>query len=252
MCRAGRFVADFHAGTSEAPRVPDIVARSLTQTVEGEWVVWAHKLARPAAHGFMPLSGGDAYPADAVAHCRNGKPHDAPQRHCSCGFYAVSHPLDSKPAVGVVRLQVVLSGRILAFECPWSPVPTRLMFLGGMMSVNGRAMAFGSGEPEAEDDWPTDAMLFRAERQTVVRVNALWPAEPPDDPGGHLAVLARQHPRGTGPVRLSLPAPAPAVVTVDDDAGYCMLGMGQAEPRRMAFTPTAIPMPRTTVAASAP
>jgi hypothetical protein len=252
MCRAGRFVAGFRAGTVEAPRVPGIVTRSLTQTVEGEWVVWAHKLARPAGDWFMPLSGGDLYPTDAVAQCRNGGRHDAPQRDCTCGFYAVSHPLDAEIAPGVVGLQVVLSGRILAFECPWSPVPTRGMAVIGMVSVNGRTMTFGNG-PEPDDDWPDDALLFRAERQAVVRIDApSTPPPPPNDPGGHLAALAARRPRGAGPVRLSLPASAPAVVPVDDDAGYCLLGVAQAELRRTALTPSAIPMPSTTAAAVAP
>ncbi|MDQ3980909.1 MAG: hypothetical protein M3314_15415, partial [Actinomycetota bacterium] len=181
MCRAGRFVADFRAGAAEVPRVPNLVARSLTQTVEGEWVVWAHKLARVAADGFMPLSGGDPYPGDAVAQCRSGGGHRAPRRNCTCGFYAVSHPLETAGAPGVMRLQVVLSGRILAFECPWSPLPTRRMLVTGMVSVNGRTMTFGNG-PALDDDWPTDALLFRAERQVVVRVDApSTPPPPPDD-----------------------------------------------------------------------
>lgn len=250
MCLPGRFVAEFRAGTLQAPLVPDVVARSLTQTVEGEWVVWAHKLARPAGDCFMPLSGGDLYPTDAVAQCRNGGQHGAPQRDCTCGFYAVSHPLDAEAAPGVVRLQVALSGRILAFECPWSPVPTRAMFVTGMVSVHGRTMTFGNG-PDPDDDWPRDALLFRAERQSVVRVDAPSPPPPPDDPGGHLAALVARDPRGAGPLRLSLPASAPAVVPVDDDPGYCLLGVDHANRRRTALTPDAIPLPTTTAAAVA-
>ncbi len=248
MCRAGRFVADFRTGTVEAPSVPDLVARSLTQTVEGEWVVWGHKLARTAANGFMPLSGGDVYPTDAVAQCRNGRGHGAPQPNCTCGFYAVSHPLDTVDFPGAMRLQVVLSGRILAFECPWSPLPTRRTFVTGMVSVNGRTRTFGNA-PTTDDEWPVDALLFRAERQVVVRVDSpSTPPPPPDDPGGRLAALAARHPRGAGPVRLSLPASAPEVVPVDDDSGYCLLGLGHAEPRRTTSTPSAIPMPSATVA----
>ena len=246
MCRAGRFVAEFRAGIHEAPRVPDVVASSLTQTVEGDWVVWAHKLARPAGDGFMPLSGGDAYPADAVARCRNGGRHDAPQQTCSCGFYAVSHPLDALP--GLLGLQVVLSGRVLAFECPWSPVPRRRMFVTGMVRVNGRTMTFGN-EPEPDDDWPADALLFRAERQTVVRVAGPAPAPPPpDDPGGDLSMLTGRRPRGAGPVRLSLRASTPAPVAVEDHAGCCVLGMDPAERRRLVTPPDPIPMAASTAA----
>lgn len=247
MCRAGRFVAEFRAGTREAPRVPDVVARWLTQTVEGDWVVWAHKLARPAGDGFMPLSGGDAYPTDAVARCRNGGRHEAPQQDCTCGFYAVSHALDSEAVPGLVRLQVVLSGRILAFECPWSPVPTRRMFVTGMVRVNGRTMTFGN-DPEPKDEWPADALLFRAERQTVVRVDGPATPPPPDDPGGDLAMLTGRRPRGAGPVRLSLRASTPAVVSVEDDAGYCLLEIDRGEVRRTALVPSPIPLPARTAA----
>lgn len=251
MCEPGRFVADFRAGTFEAPSVPDIVARSLTQTAEGHWVVWAHKLARPAAEGFMALSGRDVYPADAVARCRNGGRHDAPQRNCTCGFYAVSHPLDTEAVRPVVRLQVVLSGRILAFECPSSPVPTRRVFVAGIASVNGRTLRFASGLG-SDDDWPADALLFRGERQTVVRIDApSTPPPPPDDPGGHWAALSARPPRGAGPVRLDLPASAPAVA-IDDHAGYCVHGRHYADSRRTTFTPSAIPLATTAVATSAP
>lgn len=247
MCRAGRLLSEFRAGTGEAPRVPDVVARSLTQTVEGDWVVWAHKLARPAGDAFMPLSGGDAYPSDAVARCRNGGRHDAPHQSCTCGFYAVSHALATDAMPGLARLQVVLSGRVLAFECPWSPVPTRRMFVTGMVSVNGRTMTFGN-DPQPDDDWPGDAVLFRAERQSVVRVDETATAPPPpDDPGGDLALLTGRRPRGAGPVRLRLRASTPAPVAVDDDAGYCVLGMDQAERRPLIRRP--IPMPATTAAA---
>lgn len=241
MCEPGRFLADFRAGTLEVPAVPDSVARSLTQTVDGQWVVWAHKLARPAGDGFMPLSGRDVYPADAVAQCRNRARHDAPQPNCTCGFYAVSHPLDAEAVPGVVRLQVVLSGRILAFECPSSPVPTRRMFVGAMVRVGGHAMTFANG-PALDDNWPANALLFRAERQTVARVDApLAPPPRPDDPGGHLSPLAVRGPRGAGPVRLRLAASTPPVVPVDDHAGYCLLGvdrdLGHTAPLRR---PTAI------------
>jgi hypothetical protein len=86
--------------------------------------------------------------------------------------------------------------------------------------------------------------LFRAERQVVVRVDSpSRPSPPPDDHRGRLAVLAAPHPRDAGPVRLSLPASAPELVPVDDDPGYCLLGLGHAEPWGTTSTPSAIPMP---------
>ncbi|MGH9280390.1 MAG: hypothetical protein ACRD12_20115 [Acidimicrobiales bacterium] len=202
-------MADFRAGTRDVPQVPDIVARSLTETVDGAWVVWAHKVARSAGVEpglFMPLTRGMPYPADAIAECRNMPGHDAPQRRCKCGFHAVSHPLPAGGLAGLVHLQVALSGRILAFELPSSPLPQR-----------PGAAAF----PTA--DWPMDALLFRASRQTVVRVDGHDSPPPPDDPEGRLVVVSGRQPRGAGPCRLRLPLAPPPVVTVTDDVGACRL-----------------------------
>ena len=80
-------------------------------------------------------------------------------------------------------------------------------------------------------EWPDGGFLFRAARQTVVRVDR-WPDlnEPdrPDDLGGHLARLPGPHPFGAGPVRLALPE-EPSHVAVRDDAGWCALAAGPAE-----------------------
>src|SRR4029077_11448129 len=65
----------------------------LTTTVSGQWVVWAHKLARQRGDLFVPLTGGPGYPADARAECLfQGVPsaHDAPDPGCTCGFHALS------------------------------------------------------------------------------------------------------------------------------------------------------------------
>jgi hypothetical protein len=84
MCRGGRMIADFVAGTDAAPDVPEVVASSLTSTIDGEWVVWAQKVARSSKRNrFTPLTGGDPYPIDAVAECRAGRDHDAPEPFCS-------------------------------------------------------------------------------------------------------------------------------------------------------------------------
>jgi hypothetical protein len=80
-------------------------------------------------------------------------------------------------------------------------------------------------------EWAGDGVLWRAERQTVVRVGRLalpdWPEEvpgarrQPDDPDGRLALLPGTTPRGSGPVRLALPASCPVVPVCHDDAGWC-------------------------------
>ena len=200
MCVGGRLVADFTAGTEEQPQVPKVVRQCLTTTADGLWVVWAKKVAREWGDRFIPLNGSDSYPADAVAECRRGQRHAAPHPACSCGFHAVSLESMDLPVMGVVRLEVALSGRVLAF------------------------------------DWQGCNVLFRAERQTVMRVTGhqggRW-LQPPEEPGGRLARIAGEAPRGAGPQRLRLPqAPPPIVSVSEDDAGYCMLsaGIGVPEP----------------------
>ncbi|MGH8974166.1 MAG: hypothetical protein ACRD0C_13320 [Acidimicrobiia bacterium] len=202
MCSGGRFLAEFTAGTEQQPAVPEAVESCLTLTIEGMWVVWAHKLALPHGDKFTPLTGGDPYPADAVAQCRRGRRHAAPQRDCTCGFHAVSSspllPLCDVPA----RLDVALSGRVLAFE--WEP--------GGV--------------------------LFRAARQTVIRVGQQPPEPPlPPDPAGWLAARRWTDPRGAGPIRLRLPEETPPVVEVEDEAGYCNVAE-MADPVRVPLPAT--------------
>jgi hypothetical protein len=204
MCRGDRLVADFEAGTGTRPAVPGELQEHLTVTADGLWVVWAHKLARQRGGLFIPLRGDSSYPADARAECRSrgGRgAHRAPDPGCTCGFHALSDPkLPGLPAWGgFSALTVALSGRVLAFE------------------------------------WAGSGVLWRAERQTVVRVGRLalpdWPEEfpgarrQPDDPDGRLAVLPGAAPRDSGPVRLDLPAACPVTVVCHDDAGWC------AEPR---------------------
>jgi hypothetical protein len=200
MCRGDRLVADFEAGTRTVPAVPEELQEHLTVTADGLWVVWAYKLARQRGGLFVPLRGDSGYPADARAECRarGGRgAHRAPDPGCTCGFHALSdRKLPGLPArVGFSALTVALSGRVLAFE------------------------------------WAREGVLWRAERQTVVRVGrrpwAEWPAElpgarrQPDDPDGRLAVLPGAAPRDSGPVRLDLPASCPVMLVCDDDAGWC-------------------------------
>ena len=200
MCRGGRLVADFVAGTDTPPDLPAELSKHLTATVDGQWVVWAYKLARPAGDKFVPLTRGAAYPADARAECRawgTQGTHRAPDPQCACGFHALSS--QRLPGLPVRRdfaaLSVALSGRVLAFE------------------------------------WDGDGVLWRAERQTVVRVDRAARPDPveeirrvrrrPDDPDGRLASRPAATPRDSGPVRLSLPASSPVLVACHDDAGWC-------------------------------
>ena len=209
MCTGGRLLADFVAGGRDRAEVPDWLVESMTTTTDGAWVVWAYKLARVNGDRFVPLRGRGSYPADATAECLveypSGK-HKAPEPSCTCGFHALSsRGLLELPVrrSDMVYLQVVLSGRVLAFE--WEP--------GGV--------------------------LLRAERQTVVRSGGrgddLDPIfaelgdrffRGPDDPDGRVVRRPTATPHGSGPVRMSLPSQCPSV-GVADDAGWCQLGAGE-------------------------
>jgi hypothetical protein len=202
MCSGDRLVADFVAGTSVRPDLPEELEEHLTTTVNGLWVVWAHKLARQAGDLFVPLTGGSRYPADARAECRSrgmrGGGHDAPDPGCTCGFHALSSPmLPGLPAGhGFTALTVALSGRVLALT------------------------------------WAGGGVLWRAERQTVVRIEGPtrfdWPAgvlrmyRHPGDPDGQPAVVQAVTPRDSGPVRLNLPVSSPVLPVCHDDAGWCV------------------------------
>jgi hypothetical protein len=201
MCKGGRLVADFVAGTDARPDVPGEVGDHLTTTVHGQWVVWAYKVALPAGELFVPLTGGSGYPADARATCRSRRfraAHDAPDPKCTCGFHALSSQKlpGLRASYGLAELTVALSGRVLAFE------------------------------------WAGGGMLWRAERQTVVRVGRPASLDPmqellgkrssPGDPDGRLALVVPAAPRDSGPVRLKLPVSAPVLPVQHDDAGWCV------------------------------
>ena len=201
MCRGDRLVADFVAGADAQPDLPEELEEHLTMTVNGLWVVWAHKLAQQAGDLFIPLTGGPGYPADARATCRyqgaRGA-HDAPDPRCTCGFHALSsRRLPGLPAGhGLTPLTVALSGRVLALE------------------------------------WSGQGVLWRAERQTVVRIDRQAPSDPmeallgkrrhPGDPDGRPAVVPVAPPRDSGPVRLDLPVSCPVLLVCHDDAGWCV------------------------------
>lgn len=200
MCCGGRLIADFVAGTDARPGLPEELDEHLTTTVNGLWVVWAHKLARQVGDLFVPLTGGSGYPADARAQCRfrgvRGA-HEAPDPGCTCGFHALSSPrLPGLPVGrGFTALTVALSGRVLAFE------------------------------------WAREGVLWRAERQTVVRIQRRAMAgraegalgKPhPDDPDGRPAVHPAATPRDSGPIRLNLPVSSPVLPVCHDDAGWCL------------------------------
>jgi hypothetical protein len=200
MCRGGRLIADFVAGTGARPGLPEDLDEHLTMTVDGRWVVWAHKLARPVGALFVPLTGGAGYPADARAECRarrGRRGHRAPDPGCTCGFHALSSRRlpGLRAGRGCTALTVALSGRVLALA------------------------------------WAGEGVLWRAERQTVIRIErpapsdraagVLRPRRPPEDPDGRAAAVCPVPPRDEGPVRLHLPL-CPAVLTVcHDDAGWC-------------------------------
>jgi len=210
MCRGDRLVADFVAGTDARPGLPGELQEHLTTTVNGLWVVWAHKLARRRGSLFIPLTGGSGYPADARAECRSRNArgaHDAPDPRCTCGFHALS----SRRLPGLRGLAV-------------DPVFTRLT-----VALSGRVLAF---------EWAGEGVLWRAERQTVVRIDRPTPLDRaeeavaqrrhPGDPDGRLAAVLAAPPHDSGPVRLDLPVSSPVLPVCHDDAGWCV-GSGTFE-----------------------
>ncbi|HUS21618.1 MAG TPA: hypothetical protein VMZ66_06355 [Aeromicrobium sp.] len=214
MRSGGRLLADFMVGTDSRPDVPDVVRDCLTETADGRWVVWAQKLARPDGERYGPLTGGGTYPADATAACRLESGHDAPQPDCSCGFHALSRP----------RPDLVSGSKAAVLLAMIGP-----RFAGGGQRTSGMPLPFGvralevvlSGRVLALR-WHSDAVLFRAARQTVVRaLHDQSTSAEPDDPGGVLARMLIPQPTGEGPRRLRLPLATPPAVDVDDDAGFC-------------------------------
>jgi hypothetical protein len=138
-------------------------------------VVWAHKLARQVGDLFVPLTGDCGYPTDARGKCRlrgvRGA-HDAPDPGCTCGFHALSsRRLPGLPAGrGFTALTVALSGRVLAFE------------------------------------WAGEGVLWRAERQTVVRIERPAPFGRAEGAPGK-----RRHPGDPDGRPLSSPLPHLAI-----------------------------------------
>jgi hypothetical protein len=91
------------------------------------------------------------------------------------------------------------------------------------VALSGRVLAL---------EWAGDGVLWRAERQTVVRIER--PARfdrtapvrgkrhHPGDPDGRPAVISPVAPRDSGPMRLELPVSAPVLPVCHDDAGWCV------------------------------
>ncbi|GAB0101551.1 hypothetical protein JMUB6875_05150 [Nocardia sp. JMUB6875] len=201
MCEGYGLIATFEAGTRERPEVPEVVQENLTRTADGMWVVLAHKVARRVAGEelFIPATGGEPYPVDAVAECRRGGSHAVPDPLCSCGFHAVSENAPEAYGGRFTQLTVALSGRILASH------------------------------------WVAGGVLFRAERQTVLTWSDVpvpepirvpdyppQPPTPPTEPGGRTARLRRPYPRDLDSAGLRLPVSPPPFVRLADDAGYCV------------------------------
>ncbi|BEK87311.1 hypothetical protein NSERKGN1266_32620 [Nocardia seriolae] len=188
MCEGYGLIASFEAGTGSRPEVPDPVQPSLSRTDDGIWVILAHKVAHriEGKDLFVPATGGDPYPLDAIAQCRRGATHPAPDPNCTCGFHAVSESAPEPYGGRFTVLSVALSGRILAAH------------------------------------WTHGGILFRAERQTVltftdttvpdpIRVPDYPPQPPPHPPNPAAAPPASAppppRPRQRGPTPAGHPTP---------------------------------------------
>jgi len=91
------------------------------------------------------------------------------------------------------------------------------------VALSGRVLAL---------EWAGEGVLWRAERQTVVRMERPtvfgW-TEPvpgkrrhPDDPDGRPAAVSTPAPRDSGPIRLNLPLSPAVLAMCHDDAGWCV------------------------------
>jgi hypothetical protein len=218
------------AGTNVRPDLPAELDPYLTTTVQGQWVLWAQKLARPAGDLFVPMTGGAGYPADATASCRHGRRHDAPNPRCTCGFHALSgggvrhlmmpYMQAWRLGDGAVALSVALSGRVLAFE--WAG--------GGVLWRAARQTVIRVERPDRLDPWHELSEMSR------FGAPALRLRRQPGDPDGRLAVVAPVAPRDSGPVRLELPDSAPVLPVCHDDAGWCAVpSTPQYLPRSLAM-----------------
>jgi hypothetical protein len=99
----------------------------------------------------------------------------------------------------------------------------RFGFTALTVALSGRVLAF---------KWAGDGVLWRAERQTVVRIvrpalcdrteGALGRRRHPGDPDSRPAVVPAATPRDSGPIRLNLPVSAPVLPVCHDDVGWCV------------------------------
>jgi hypothetical protein len=93
------------------------------------------------------------------------------------------------------------------------------------VALSGRVLAV---------QWAREGVLWRAERQTVVRIErpalsdraegVLGKRRHPDDPDGRPAVVPAATPRDSGPIRLNLPVSSAVLPVCHDDAGWCAWG----------------------------
>ncbi|APA97706.1 hypothetical protein [Nocardia seriolae] len=216
MCEGYGLIASFEAGTGSRPEVPDPVQPSLSRTDDGIWVILAHKVAHriEGKDLFVPATGGDPYPLDAIAQCRRGATHPAPDPNCTCGFHAVSESAPEPYGGRFTVLSVALSGRILAAH------------------------------------WTHGGILFRAERQTVLTFTDTTvpdpirvpdyppqPPTPPTEPSGRTARLRSPRPRDLDSAALRLPVTPPPFVRLADDAGYCAFTPAHTTSARTAAAP---------------
>ena len=201
MCRGGRLIGDFVAGTDARPGLPEELHEHLTTTVDGLWVVWAHKLARQAGDLFVPLTGGSGYPADARAQCRyRGRP-GCSRRPRSEMHVRLPRPLKSEVARPARRSRLHCVDRCTVRTGAGLRVGPRGSVVAGGAADRGSLRVVGPSE--------------RAEGIPGKRRH-------PGDPDGRPAVVPAVTPRDSGPVRLNLPVSSPVLPVCDDDAGWCV------------------------------
>ena len=181
--------------------LPEELDEHLTTTVNGQWVVWAHKLARQKGDLFVPLTGGPGYPADARAERRRFRASEALTTSPIRGARAASTPCRAGGSRAARRLLLHGADR--------GAVRT-----GAGLRVGRRRSAVAGGAADRGSHRP--ASPVRSDSRTPGQALAY-----PEDSRRSPRYRPRRRTSRFGAVRLNLPVSCPVLPVCHDDASWC-------------------------------